>query len=345
MSGIRDLLARLARAGVPLSEKIHNALCAVKIESFSDYDPTPFYHDRPLVFVETPEGGVKTISAPHMICTLLHHLELSEGDDVLLLGAKGGYLSALISDMVGSEGSVTVVDPSREVIEHVRQRLSGFVQQSPIRVRKLRAINHAPPSLPPYLNKALVTGSLTEIPKWLEERIGEGGFVIAPMGGRAAQRLVKRERQGDLYDTDLGGVLFGPVDIADSEPEINESGQLARFFEEAVELALELDIFDEETLAQLEEISQQLRDLEGDFPPLVITPDSPIWDDDDFQLDLEEEGEDEHPLFDILAEAEEWLAPLWPTLLALLNTELQAPGSPVHFDEDKGFGSHEDLVP
>ncbi len=343
---LKDLLTRLQLAGVPMTDEIYEAFTAIDIQSFSDYDPTPFYHDRPLVFVETEAGGVKTISAPHMVCTLLHHLELSAGDDVLLLGAKGGYIAALISHIVGPEGSVTIVDPSRDVIQHVRQRLSKIHPASPIRVRKLRATNHTPPSLPPYLNKALVTGSLNAIPTWLEERIGEGGFLIAPMGGRAAQRLVKRERQGELFDTDLGGVLFGPVDISDSEPEQTHPEQLTRFFEEVVELARELDVFDEQTLAQLEGFTAELRDLDDEYPPIALTPDIPIWDEDEEEITIHDEDIlPGHPLYDLLVEAEEWLAPLWPTLLAMLETELQAPGAPLERDEDFGFGSHEDLVP
>ncbi|HIN44649.1 MAG TPA: hypothetical protein EYM81_02570, partial [Candidatus Poseidoniales archaeon] len=219
MSEISDLLARLESADVPMSPAIRDAMLSVDIESFSDYDPTPFYHDRPLVFTETDEGGIKTISAPHMICTLLHHLELDDGDEVLLIGAKGGYLAALIGHIVGPDGGVTVVDPNRQVIEHVRNHLRDFESDTTFHTRKMREINHTPPNLPSPLNRVLVTGSLTELPTWVEDRVADGGFVIAPLGGRIAQRLIKREKQGNLFDTDLGGVLFGPVDICETESE------------------------------------------------------------------------------------------------------------------------------
>ena len=52
----------------------------------------------------TQNDAAKTISAPHMIATLLHHLELRVGQHVLLIGAKGGYLAALIDHIVGNDG-------------------------------------------------------------------------------------------------------------------------------------------------------------------------------------------------------------------------------------------------
>ena len=59
------------------------------INDFTQFDTSPFYNDRPVVFLETNDGGVKTISAPHMIATLLYNLELFEEQNVVVYGAKG----------------------------------------------------------------------------------------------------------------------------------------------------------------------------------------------------------------------------------------------------------------
>jgi protein-L-isoaspartate(D-aspartate) O-methyltransferase len=354
VSEISDLLARLEAADVPMSPAIRDAMLSVDIESFSDYDPTPFYHDRPLVFTETDEGGIKTISAPHMICTLLHHLELDEGDEVLLIGAKGGYLAALIGHIVGPDGGVTVVDPNRQVIEHVRNHLRDFDSDTPFHTRKMRKINHTPPNLPSPLNRVLVTGSLTELPTWVEDRVADGGFVIAPLGGRIAQRLIKREKQGNLFDTDLGGVLFGPVDICETESESTDSRELAGLFEDALEIGTELGVFDTDEADSLRALAAELRNLPENLPPiaLVANVDDDLWDagdedPNDIFIHFDELTEElsEHPLFDLLSNASEWLTPLWPTMMALLETKMQHPGAPDATFEDFGFGHHEDLVP
>ena len=348
MNDIAGLLERLQAADVPLTPVIREAMSAIAVESFTNYDSEPFYYDRPLVFTETDGGGIKTISAPHMICTLLHHLELERGDEVLLLGAKGGYLAALIGHIVGPDGGVTVVDPNRQVIEHVRERLKEFDCKATFHIRKMRQLDHAPPNLPNPLNRVLVTGSLPNLPNWLENRITDGGFVIAPIGGRVAQRLLKRERQGDWFDTDLGGVLFGPVDISDTEDEATDSRQLASMLENALEIGSELEVFDAEQIEHLHEFVEQLRLLPADLPPVLLTGDDDVWEEDEdecFQfIGFEGEVED-NPLFEMLLNASDWLSPLWPTLFALLETEMQHPGAPDDIGGDFGFGSHEDLVP
>ena len=354
MSEISDLLARLEAADVPINSAIRDAMLSVDVADFTDYDPTPFFHDRPLVFTETDGGGVKTISAPHMICTLLHHLELEEGDEVLLLGAKGGYLAALIGHIVGPEGGVTIVDPNRQVIEHVREHLRNYPSEATFHTRKMRQINHTPPNLPQPLNRVLVTGSLSELPSWLENRVADGGFVIVPIGGRIAHRLVKLETQGEWFETDLGGVLFGPVDICETEAEPTDSRELAGLFEDALEIGMELGVFNENEGEQLRLFAQQLSGLPDNLPPVLFTPDDDVddvWVDDnepdDIIIKFDNMGEElvDHPLFDLLETASDWLMPLWPTVLALLETKMQHPGAPDASFEDLGFGNHEDLVP
>ena len=86
----RRLIQRLENAGVPIDTNISAAMRSVDVGEFTDYELETFWHDRPLVFLETSKGGIKTISAPHMVATLLSHLELSEGQDVVIIGAKGG---------------------------------------------------------------------------------------------------------------------------------------------------------------------------------------------------------------------------------------------------------------
>ena len=201
----RRLIVRLQTAVVPMNSSISAAMRSVDVGRYTDYELEPFWHDRPLVFLESSKGGGKTISAPHMIAKMLYHLELAPGQEVLILGAKGGYIAALIAHIVGPEGGVVVVDPSREVVDHVREKISTITETHTVRVRKMRQLTHCPPQLPEPLDRVLVTGSLESLPNWLESRMVDGGFTIAPIGGRFSQHLVKRERIAEGWlDTDLG---------------------------------------------------------------------------------------------------------------------------------------------
>ena len=331
MDPMQALLMRLGEAGIPLDSTIIEAMMEVDVRGFSDFDPTPFFHDRPLVFLETPSGGVKTISAPHMVATLMTHLELEKGHDVVLIGAKGGYFAALICHLVGSEGSVSVYDPSEEVILHLEERLHDVEN---CELSEISSLNKAPKSFPESSNRVLVTGSIRELPDWLEDSVSDGGFIIAPLGGEVNQTLIKRERLEDgLHDTALGSVVFGPVDIKESEAGIPSPDTLADVLEEAAAFARVHEAMDAKLLQQMDDLITELRCLPDDLPP----PEFNIEFDDD---------EEKHPLIEILSSAEEWLGGLWPLLAEMFNIRMQNPGAPSDDSSSLGFsGGHEDLIP
>ena len=343
----RRLIQRLENAGVPIDTNISAAMRSVDVGDFTDYELEPFWHDRPLVFLETSKGGVKTISAPHMIATMLHHLELAPGQEVLILGAKGGYIAALIAHIVGPEGGVVVVDPSREVVDHVRNRLTSVSETHTVRVRKMRQLTYCPPQLPDPLDRVLVTGSLTELPSWLESRMVDGGFTVAPIGGRFSQHLIKRERTGENWlDTDLGGVLFGPVDITETEPEPLSAKSLAELLREAATLGDEIDLFSEEIAERLEQLSIALDELPDDLEPLSGPPD--LEDEPPWALDSDLWADEVHPIVDLLTAEMDWLGDVWQLLITLLDVRLMQYGHPDADDEEDsvgGFGRHGDLVP
>nr|MBC8517512.1 hypothetical protein [Euryarchaeota archaeon] len=115
-----------------------------------------------------------------------------------------------------------------------------------------------------------------------------------------------------------------------------------------------MGVFDTDEANSLRALAAELRQLPENLPPvaLVADVDDDPWcvDDDDpndifIHFDDAAEELPEHPLFDILSEASEWLTPLWPTMMALLETKMQHPGAPDATFDDFGFGHHEDLIP
>jgi len=343
----RRLIERLENAEVPIDSQISAAMQSIDVSDFTDYDLEPFWYDRPLVFLETRKGGVKTISAPHMIATMLHHLELSSGQEVLILGAKGGYIAALVAHIVGPEGGVVVVDPSREVVNHVRDRLNPVAQTHTVRVRKMRQLTHCPPQLPHPLDRVLVTGSLEKLPQWMTSRMADGGFAIAPIGGRYSQHLMKLERvESTWLETNLGGVLFGPVDIAETEPEPLSAHTLAEMLREGAILGQEIGILDLDIIERLNALSMSLESLPVDLQPLPepegLEYEPPWAFDSDMWVD------EAHPVVDLLSAEMDWLSDVWPILVTLVDIRLMQPGHPDAVDEDGqvgGFGRHGDLVP
>jgi len=182
-----------------------------------------------------------------------------------------------------------------------------------------------------------VTGALKEVPEWLDDSLADGGFIIVPLGGEVNQRLTKRERQGEqLHDTELGSVVFGPVDIKDSEPGLPSPDALADILEEAASFARLYDVIEVEMIEKMENLVVDLRSLPAELPPPDLIELGDAVDDD----------EPQHPFLTMLNDAQDWLMGLWPLLSQMFNVRLQRPGAPEDEPGAAGFsGGHEDLVP
>ena len=330
MEGISELIERLKSAGVPLNDSIEEAMSSVDPSCFTDHSLEPFLGDRPVLFLITEGGAAKTISAPHMVATLLHHLEIREAQHVLLLGSKGGYLAALLDCMLGPDGVVTIIEPHDEVLLHTSERLEMFDSMGFLTVLPPEALEGWN-GLSRRVDRVLVTGSVRTLPPEIEALVEDGGFVLGPFGGPVHQRLLKREKQGDEWiDTDLGGVVFGPMDLSESERSPLDPHSLADHLEDLLGLMSEVIEIEDDTLTRLEGLIISLRELPADLPTL--------------DEDSTEDEILEHPVMELLLMEMEWLGPMWPLFGDYMSVELANPGSPD--DEEPGMsGGHEDLVP
>ena len=320
MTDLDNLLGILKNSGIEIPKHVEDAMYKVNIEDFTDFDTSGFYFDRPVVFLKSTTGGIKNISAPHMIVTLLHNLELEPGQQIVVYGAKGGYISALIAHIVGENGRVLILDPSTDVIRHVANKLRGYPT---IEQHQISDINEI--SLP-ELNRVLVTGQLEKLPVWLSEGLADGGFTIAPLGDRATQRLLKIEKQGsEVFETDLGSVVFGPLDIAESVGETPSPNEMAEMIEQVIELMSYSGIIEENDKSKLYDLVADLRQLPDDLPP----PD-------------EMENPDEHPMLKLMIQKGEWFIHLWPIIQAAVETSI----SSYDFDKEfEGKSGHSDFIP
>ncbi len=328
MTSMSDLIGRLRNAGIPLDEATILAMEEIDPSKFTEYDLEPFWQDRPVPFLFTDFGVSRTISAPHMIATLLHHLEVFEGQHILLIGSKGGYLAAIIDRIVGPKGCVTIIEPHDEVRIHTEDRLGSHNASGLIRVIQPRDLENQD-EMNRRVDRVLITGSVREIPDSVEHLVLDGGFVLGPFGGPVHQRLLKKEKQGlEWLNTDLGGVVFGPMDVGESGNGPLDPNSLANHIEDALDLVTGLMEIEEVTLARVIDLISALREIPPDIPPI-----------DEFST---EDEILEHPVVDLLMSEIDWLGPLWPLFSDYFSVELASPGS---IDEAEIFGGHEDLVP
>ena len=317
---MKALLKRLEKNGVPLTDDIKEAMLEIEVEYFTDFETTDYFADRPITFLQNDNGAVKTISAPHMIATLLYHLELQKGNDVVIIGCKSGYVAALIAMIVGEDGTVKIIDPSQSAIQHAKSRLTHWPT---IEVRYIESLQISPIAFPGELNRVLVTGQLKELPQWITSRVSESGFIIAPIGGITGQKLMKLEcQEGELLPTDLGHVSFGPVDITDAGIGPISPNELADILELAIETFQEMELITEEEQHSITNLIIDLRELPDDLPP---------------------PGEnntamEDHPMIRILYQASPSFIRLWPLLQLMVQPNLANPGGYDH-DGDNDFDS------
>ncbi len=330
MSDIDDLLESLKIAGVPLEENIEKAFKSVKIKDFTDYSSDDFWQDKPVIFMTTEAGAVKNISAPHMIATLLHHLEIKEGQHFLLIGSKGGYLAALLDHLLGVNGIVTIVEPHHEVLEHTRNTLETHKSKGVIRVLSSSSMDYFEEFEKP-IDRVLITGAVREIPDILNVILQDSAFILGPFGGSVQQRLLKREKYGNQWlDTDLGGVVFGPMDAINAERNPLDPQVLAEGLEDSLALISDIIEIDEMTYQSIEQLILSLRELPRDIPPIS-------------KIASEEEIL-EHPVMDLIMSEMEWLAPIWPIFGHLIPMDIIS-FNDSEDDESSMAGGHRDLVP
>ncbi len=320
MSDISRLISNLKSAGITISKNLESAFQKVSIEDFSEFDCASFYQDRPVVFFETPEGGSKTISAPHMIATMVENLELNEGDDVIIYGAKGGYLGAIIAHIIGENGKIIIVDPNAEIVNHVRLKLMLYPTIECVSIEDFSK------TVTEKATRILVTGQVYDVPEWLKEKVRDGGFVIAPVGNQINQNLLKIENQdGEYFETDLGSVVFGPVDIKDSIVDIFSPEELASMIENMIEIVFEMELVDEGERLEMYDLVAKLRQLPDDLPP-PNESDDPL----------------EHPYAKLLVESSDFFTKLLPLFTSAIGEDIAS------FSDDFDFSgatNHRDFTP
>ena len=225
-------------------------------------------------------------------------------------------------------GRVTVIEPHDEVAEYTSSVLERRDQCGLIRVLGKEALED--PKWDRDVNRVLFTGSIREIPNFIELLIDEGGFILGPFGGRIQQRLMKKEWQGDTWlETDLGGVVFGPMDIRESERGFPDPLLIADEFEDALVLISSFLGENSEEVQRLERLVESLRDLPPGLPEITES--------------FTEEEIIEHPVIELLMTEAEWLNELWPTFSNILGFDL---GGGLVDSEEPLFGKrHADFTP
>jgi len=167
--------------------------------------PPPYdrnaYDDCPL-----PIGNGQTISQPYIVALMTDLLDVRPEENVLEIGAGSGYQAAVLSRIVRR---VTTIERLSPVVTLARKNLSALRIENVDIIEGDGTLGY--PQAAPY-DAILITAATPDVPAPLIEQLAEGGRLVAPVGGREIQELVKLVRKGSTIQRSyFGGVRFVPL--------------------------------------------------------------------------------------------------------------------------------------
>ncbi|MFN3480112.1 MAG: protein-L-isoaspartate(D-aspartate) O-methyltransferase [Thermodesulfovibrionales bacterium] len=153
-----------------------------------------------------PIGEGQTISQPYMVAIMTELLELKGYEKVLEIGTGSGYQAAILAEL------------SKEV--YTIERVQSLSERASMVLRSLNYDNvHLRvgdgtlgwPEEAPF-DRVIITAACPEIPEPIINQLNEGGIVVAPVGERFSQVLLKvRKEAGRLNEEYHTPCVFVPL--------------------------------------------------------------------------------------------------------------------------------------
>jgi len=181
-----QLLLSLLYNGYLKDLRLFKAFLDVRLDSFIPKEILPsvrIYDDAPVLFYyekERPEN-LRTVSAPHMITIMLQNLILNEDDDLLILGAKSGYIAAL-AHKLAPNGKIVILEANSRIAKITQENIERFGLRDKIDILVRNPLNGLPEMSP--WKKILVTGAIKQekIYPLLNQLDHNNGVLFAPIG-------------------------------------------------------------------------------------------------------------------------------------------------------------------
>lgn len=152
--------------------------------------------DRPQADTDAPLsiGWGQTNSQPRTVYAMVELLDVRPGHRVLDVGSGSGWTTALLAQLVGSQGRVVGVELEPHLVEFGAGNLARYhcpwatIRRSPLDV--LGAPQDAP------FDRILVSAAAAQLPTALVAQLAVGGVMVIPV----AARMTRVVRQGADVD-------------------------------------------------------------------------------------------------------------------------------------------------
>lgn len=198
---IRMVESQIAARGIR-DQRVLRAMREVPRHLFipPPYDKSA-YHDCPL-----PIGNGQTISQPYIVALMTELLCPEPEDQVLEIGTGCGYQAAVLALLVRK---VTSIERIPSVSGLAKSNLSAIGVKNVEVIIGDGTIGY--PKNAPFQG-IIITAAAPAVPGLLVDQLAEGGRLVAPIGGREIQELVRlRKKEGMVTEEHHGGVRFVPL--------------------------------------------------------------------------------------------------------------------------------------
>ncbi len=183
------------------------------IEAFANIDRMEFV--LPEMYLEAdaniplPIGYGQTISQPATTAIMLELLDPRPGHKILDIGSGSGWITALLSYIVGEKGKVIALERINELcdfgkknvmkFDFIKRGIAEFYNIDGIKGYSARA---------PY-DRILVSASVKEIPQKLKDQLAVGGKLIIPVYN--CLHYLEKRGENDFYEEKYPGFSFVPL--------------------------------------------------------------------------------------------------------------------------------------
>ncbi len=198
-----QLIRYWEKSGLLKNKNLMKAFRKIKREDFV----LPEYKNRAYEDTAIPLKHGSTISQPSTIMIMLEALKLKKGLKVLEIGTGSGYTAALIAEITKK----TVY--SMEIVPELIKTAENNFKKEKIKNIKLFCRDGSK-GLKEYssYDRILVNAASKDVSKELIKQLKTNGIMIAPIGGKYSQKMIKftKEKKG-IREEYLGEFIFVPM--------------------------------------------------------------------------------------------------------------------------------------
>jgi protein-L-isoaspartate(D-aspartate) O-methyltransferase len=151
----------------------------------------------------------QTISQPLVVAFMLELLEPKEGEKILDIGSGSGWTSALLGEIVGSNGKVIAIEIVPELVEFGKKNVGkyNFLEKGIVEFICADGSKGYEKEAP--FDKILVSATAIRIPDSWKKQLKVGGRIVTPINSSIWLFIKKSETEFDQIE--YPGFVFVPL--------------------------------------------------------------------------------------------------------------------------------------